>query len=154
MIVILPAFLLGVVCGLRAITAPAAVSWAARLGLLQLQGTPLAFLGYAATPYILTLFAVGELINDKLPKTPSRKTPPQFITRVVTGLLVGAAIGAAHQYLVLGLIGGAIGAVLGTFGGSALRAKLSESIGRDLPGALLEDAAAIILAVIVVIKLR
>ena len=37
------AFLIGVVAGLRAMTAPAAVSWAARLGWLNLQGTPLAF---------------------------------------------------------------------------------------------------------------
>ncbi len=39
------ALLIGVVAGLRAMTAPAAVSWAAALGLLKLQGTPLAFLG-------------------------------------------------------------------------------------------------------------
>ena len=75
------AFLIGVVSGLRALTAPAAVSWAARLGFLKLEGTPLAFMGYVATPYIFSLLAIGELINDKLPKTPSRKVPPQFIAR-------------------------------------------------------------------------
>src|ERR1700712_1146370 len=85
------AFVLGIVSGLRAMTAPAAVSWAARLGLLNLAGTPLAFLGYHYTPYILTLFALGELVTDKLPKTPSRKVPMQFITRVISGGLVGAA---------------------------------------------------------------
>lgn len=46
------AFLIGVVTGLRSMTAPAAVSWAARLGWLHLQTTWLAFLGFAATPYI------------------------------------------------------------------------------------------------------
>jgi uncharacterized membrane protein len=76
MFIIVLAFLIGIVAGLRALTAPAAVSWAARLGLLPLQDTSLAFLGYAATPYIFTLLAIGELINDKLPKTPSRKVPP------------------------------------------------------------------------------
>jgi len=65
------AFLIGVVAGLRSMTPPAAVSWAARLGWLHVENTPLAFLGYAATPYILTLFAIGELITDKLPKTRS-----------------------------------------------------------------------------------
>ena len=74
-------------------TAPAAVSWVAHLGLLPLQGTPLAWLGYAFTPYIFTVLALGELINDKLPKTPSRTVPPQFIARVISGSLVGAAIG-------------------------------------------------------------
>ena len=39
------AFLIGVVAGLRALTAPAAVSWAAHLGWLKLEGTWLAFLG-------------------------------------------------------------------------------------------------------------
>jgi len=76
MSIYLLAFLIGVITGLRSMTAPAAVSWAARLGWLHLENTGLAFLGYAATPYILSVLAVGELINDKLPKTPSRKAPP------------------------------------------------------------------------------
>src|SRR5450755_2426445 len=88
------AFLIGVIAGLRSLTAPAAVSWAARLGWLHLDGTPLAFLGYAATPYIFTVLALFELVNDKLPKTPSRTVPPQFIARVVMGGFSGAAIGA------------------------------------------------------------
>lgn len=97
MFIIVLAFLIGIVSGLRALAAPAAVSWAARLGLLPLQGTPLAFLGYAATPYIFAVLAIGELINDKLPKTPSRKVPPQFIFRVISGAFSGAAVGAARQ---------------------------------------------------------
>jgi uncharacterized membrane protein len=153
MFIIVLAFLIGVVAGLRALTAPAAVSWAARLGLPTLQGTSLAFLGYAATPYIFTLLAIGELINDKLPKTPSRKTPPQFITRIITGAFSGAAVGAARQSLTIGLIAGAIGAVAGTLGGSAVRTKLAETFGKDLPAALLEDAVAIILAIVVVTRL-
>ena len=70
------AFLIGVASGLRSMTAPAAVSWAARLGWLHLEDTWLAFFGFAATPYILSVLAIGELIADKLPKTPSRKAPP------------------------------------------------------------------------------
>jgi uncharacterized membrane protein len=62
------ALLIGVIAGLRSMTPPAAVSWAARLGWLHLDNTPLAFLGFAATPYILSLFAIAELITDKLPK--------------------------------------------------------------------------------------
>lgn len=50
--------------------------------------------GFAATPYILTVLAIGELINEKLPKTPSRKAPVPFAARVVTGALSGSAIGA------------------------------------------------------------
>ena len=60
------ALLIGVVAGLRAMTAPAAVSWAAHLGWLPLQHTPIAFLGATVTPYILTVLAIGELITDQL----------------------------------------------------------------------------------------
>jgi uncharacterized membrane protein len=81
------AFLIGVVTGLRSMTAPVAVSWAARLGWLHLEDTPLAFFGFAAIPYLFTVFALGELIVDKLPKTPSRKAPAPFATRIVVGAL-------------------------------------------------------------------
>src|SRR5450755_4705561 len=103
------AFLIGVVAGLRALTPLAAVSWAARLGWLHLENTFLAFLGFAATPYIVSALALGEIINDKLPNTPSRKAPPGFIARIFTGALSGAALGAAAQSLFGGAVAGAIG---------------------------------------------
>src|SRR5271156_6753640 len=108
------AFLIGVVAGLRSMTAPAAVSWAARLGWLHLENTWLAFLGFAATPYIVTVLAIGELIADQLPKTPSRKSPPGFITRIITGAICGAALGAASGAMLGGAIVGVLGAVAGT----------------------------------------
>ena len=145
------ALLIGVVGGLRAMTPLMAVSWAAHLGWLHLENTPLAFMGYTYSPYIFTLFAIGELINDKLPKTPSRKTPPQFIARIITGALSGAALGAAGQAMIGGLLLGAVGAVAGTLAGSELRARLAKAFrGNDLPAALIEDAIAIIGAVILV----
>jgi uncharacterized membrane protein len=79
------AFAIGVADGLRSLTAPAVVSWAARLKWLDLQHTWLAFLGYAVTPYLFTALAVGELVADKLPNTPSRKAPEGFAARVVLG---------------------------------------------------------------------
>jgi uncharacterized membrane protein len=57
------ALLIGVIAGLRTITAPAAVSWAAQSGRLALGGTWLAFLGYAWTPWILAGFALLELVG-------------------------------------------------------------------------------------------
>jgi uncharacterized membrane protein len=138
------AFLIGVVTGLRSITPAAAVSWAARLGWLHLENTPLAFLGFAVTPYILSLLAIGELIADKLPKTPSRKTPVPFAARVVMGALCGAAVGAPAQALIGGLLAGASGGVAGTLGGYEFRSRLVKATGgKDLPVALLEDAIAI-----------
>ena len=137
------AFLIGTASGLRALIGLAAVSWAARFGILPLEHTWLAFLGYALTPYILTLMAIGELVNDKLPKTPSRLIPPQFITRIVTSALCGFAIGLAGGGAILGLVAGIIGAVAGTFGGAKARVLLAKRFGRDLPAALLEDAVAV-----------
>jgi uncharacterized membrane protein len=147
-------FLIGVVAGLRALTPLAAVSWAARLGWLHLDNTWLAFLGYAATPYIFSVLAIGELINDKLPKTPSRKAPPGFIARIVTGALCGAALGAASQSLVGAAAAGAIGAVAGTLGGYEFRSRLVKATGgKDLPIALLEDVIAIGGAFLIVSRL-
>jgi uncharacterized membrane protein len=138
------AFLIGVVAGLRSLTAPAVVSWGARLGWLHLENTGLAFLGAPITPYILSALAIGELISDKLPKTPSRKAPVGFAARVVTGALCGAALGAPSQALVGGLLAGVVGAVAGTLGGYEARSRLVRAIGgRDFPIALIEDAIAV-----------
>jgi uncharacterized membrane protein len=135
--------LIGIVSGLRAITAPAAVSWAARLGWLNLAPTGLAFLGYAFTPWVLTVLALVELVTDQLPTTASRTVPIQFGTRIVTGALSGAAIGAASGALVIGLVGGILGAVIGTLGGRTFRARLAAAFGSDPPAAYIEDAVAI-----------
>ena len=101
-------------------TAPAFASWAAWLGWLPLGGTPLAFMGYAYTPWILTLLALGELINDKRASTPSRTVPVQFVTRLITGAWSGAALVGTHGNLYFGAIVGACGAVIGTLGGFAV----------------------------------
>jgi uncharacterized membrane protein len=143
MFIFINAFLTGIASGLRALIGLAAVSWAAHFGILPLDHTWLAFLGYAFTPYILTLMALGELINDKLPKTPSRLIPPQFITRIVTSALCGLAIGLSGNGMTVGLVAGIIGAVAGTFGGAKARSLLAKTLGRDLPAALLEDAVAL-----------
>jgi uncharacterized membrane protein len=135
--------LIGIITGLRTMTAPAAVSWAAYLGWLNLADTPLAFMGYAWTPWIFTVFAVGELVTDQLPTTPSRTVPVQFGARIVVGALCGAAIGAGSGALVTGLVAGIIGAVIGTLGGRALRGWLAGAFGQDRPAALIEDAIAI-----------
>jgi uncharacterized membrane protein len=139
----LAALLLGVIAGLRAVMPVAAVSWAASLGILKLTGTPLALLGAAITPWIVTLIAAGELLNDKLPKTPSRKVPVQFGGRIVTGALAGGAVGLSAGAPIPGVVLGAVGAVIGTLGGAWARGKLAGAFGRDLPAALLEDLIAV-----------
>ena len=145
MSVLITAFIVGVACGLRALIGLAAVSWAANCQELPLQGTWLAFLGFRATPFITTLLAIGELVTDKLPKTPSRLVPPQFGARVSMGALTGAAIGASQGNLLMGFLSGIAGSILGTLGGSKARAAAAKLFGRDLPAALLEDIVAIAL---------
>lgn len=148
------ALILGLVAGLRTMTAAAAVSWAARLGFLPLGETWLAFLGYAWTPWILSALAAGEFVTDQLPSTPSRKVPVQFGARLVIGALGGAAIGVASSSPALGAVVGAIGAIIGTLGGAAARSWLAARYGRDLPAALIEDAVAAGGAALIVLALR
>jgi uncharacterized membrane protein len=147
------ALLIGMIAGLRAMTAPAAVSWAARLGWLQLGPTGLAFLGYAVTPWILTVLALGELVTDQLPSTPSRTVPIQFGTRILMGALSGGAIGAGVGLMALGLAAGIAGAIIGTLGGRAYRARLAAAFGNDRPAAFIEDAVAILGAVLMLVAL-
>ncbi len=147
---IILAFLIGIVAGLRALTPLAIVSWAAHFSWLRLQDTWLAFLASAATAYITTALALGELVTDMLPKTPSRKVPIQFGTRILVGALCGAALGTAAGAMLVGLLAGAVGAVVGTLGGAALRAQLARMFGKDLPAALLEDVVAIGTALLIV----
>ena len=148
------AFLIGVVAGLRSMTAPAAVSWAAYLGRLHLEGTWLAFLGHRWTPWILSVLAVAELVADQLPSTPSRTAPLGFGTRIVTGTLSGAAVGTAGGTMLGGAIAGIAGAVVGTLGGHSFRARLATAFGNDHSAAFLEDAFAIAAAVAIGMLLR
>jgi uncharacterized membrane protein len=141
------AFLIGVVAGLRSMLAPAAVSWASRLGRLQLGGTWLGFLGYRWTPWILTVLAVAELVADQLPSTPSRTAPTGFAARILTGAISGAAVGSYGGSMLGGAMAGIAGAVVGTLGGHAFRIRLAAAFRNDRPAALIEDAIAIAAAV-------
>jgi uncharacterized membrane protein len=145
--------LMGVIAGLRAMTAAAAVSWAAYLGLLGVSGTWLAFLGSIWTVIILTVLALTEFVTDQLPSTPSRTVPPQFGARVAIGAIAGIAIAGPASW-VLGAIAGIVGAVIGTLGGAQLRGRLAANFGKDAPAAFTEDAIAIIGAALIVLVLK
>lgn len=142
--VLVLAFAIGVIAGLRSMTAPAVVSWAAHWKWLDLQSSHLAFLGSTAAVYILTAAAIVELVVDKLPKTPRRTDALGLVARFVLGGLSGAALCAANQTLVLGALLGGVGGVAGGFGGYAVRTRLIKTRKvPDLVVALLEDAVAI-----------
>lgn len=144
-LVLLMALLIGVVAGLRSLTAPAVVAWAAFLGWINLHATWASWVANIITVVVLTLLAVGELVTDKLPKTPPRTAAPSFAARIVMGAFAGAVIGAAWHYTFSSLGAGVVGAVLGTLGGFHARRRLvAARDGHDLPIALLEDAVAIL----------
>jgi uncharacterized membrane protein len=149
-------FALGFLAGLRSMTPPAVVAWAAGFGWLQLGGTPLAFLGTAAARYVLGACMLGELIADKLPFTPSRTRLGPFAARIITGGLSGAALmaGSGHA-LGAGAAIGALGAVAGTLGGYRARTGLVRALQvPDFVVALAEDIVAVGGALLIVSALR
>jgi uncharacterized membrane protein len=143
--VLLLAFFIGVVAGLRSLTAPAVVAWAAHLNWLNLHSTPLAFMGSTAAVVIFSLLAVAELVADKLPSTPSRLKSTGIIARIILGGLSGAGIAVAGaQSIMIGAVLGAVGGIAGAFAGYQIRTRLVKALKvPDLVIALLEDAVAI-----------
>jgi uncharacterized membrane protein len=140
---LLGAFLMGCVCGLRSMTAPAVVAWGAHLGWLHLQGGLLAFFAHKISLVIFSGFAIGELIADKLPFIPARTQVGPLAVRVIFGALCGAALcisGAASP--LVGALLGAVGGVSGAFAGYAYRRRLA-SVAPDLVLALIEDLVAV-----------
>jgi uncharacterized membrane protein len=138
-------FVMGIVAGLRALTAPAVVCWAAHLSWLNLQNSHLAWMGSIAVVAIFSILALAEIINDKLPATPSRLAPPSLAIRSITGALAGTALAlAASQSLLFGIVLGALGALAGAFLGYYIRHAIVAGLKvPDFPIALLEDAVAI-----------
>jgi len=149
--VLLLALLIGIVAGLRSLTAPALVTWAAHLGWLNLQGTPLAFMGSPIAVGIFTLLALLELVGDVMPKTPARTTPVPLIARIVMGGLSAACLYAASQSLIVGAVLGIIGALIGTYAGYHIRKALVNGLKvKDIMIAIPEDIVAIVVAYLVV----
>ncbi|TKT75070.1 DUF4126 family protein [Aquamicrobium sp. LC103] len=150
MTVLLYSLLIGVVAGLRAMMPAAAISWAAWLGWLNLDGTWLSFMGHWIAVAIFTILAIVELITDQLPSTPSRKVPQQFGARIVLGGLSGLALALPSGAWIGGLIAGVVGAIVGTLGGAEARKRFAEAFGQDRPAAFIEDAVAIACAFLIV----
>jgi uncharacterized membrane protein len=139
---------IGFAAGLRALTPPAVVAWGAHLGWLNLNHSPLAFMGSTITVIILSLLALFELFVDLQPSTPKRTAPFPLIARILTGGLCGASLCvASHQVWIIGAILGGIGGVIGAFAGYEIRKRLVAGLNiKDIFVALLEDLVAIGLA--------
>jgi uncharacterized membrane protein len=155
--VLLLAFAMGFVGGLRSLTAPAIVCWAANLGMLNLRATPLAFLSSPVAVGIFTVLALAELAADKLPKTPARTAAIGLIARFLLGGLCGSALALASpqsvSWIVAALLG-AVGGIAGAFAGYQARTRLVKALNvSDFFIALAEDAVAIAAAIFIVAHL-
>jgi uncharacterized membrane protein len=150
--VLLLAFLIGVVAGLRTMTAPTVVAWAANRLWLNLDNSVLAFMGSTVAVAVFTLLALGELVVDKLPSTPNRTSLPGLIGRSVLGGLSGASIAAAGaQSIAFGAVLGVAGGIAGAFAGYEVRRRLVNAFkGPDFVIAVLEDSVAIAAGLVIV----
>jgi uncharacterized membrane protein len=153
--VIVLTLVIGFAAGLRALTPPALVAWAAHLGWLNLNNSPLAFMGSTIAVVIFLILALLEVIGDLLPQTQKRTAPVPLMARIITGALCGVCVqyAASNQGWVGGAILGAVGAVIGAFAGYEIRKRLVAALKiKDLFIALLEDLITISLAYLAVTR--
>lgn len=145
---------IGFAAGLRALTPPAVVAWAAHFGWLNLNSTPLAFMGSIIAAVIFSLLALLELFADLQPSTGKRTAPVPLIARIITGGLCGACVCAAsNQSMIIGAVLGAVGAVIGAFTGYEIRRRLVAALNiKDIFIALPEDLVTIGLACLFVTR--
>jgi uncharacterized membrane protein len=143
--VIFLSLVIGLVAGLRSLTAPAVVAWAAQWSWINIQNSSIAFLATLPAALIFTALAIAELIADKLPFTPARTKPAGLIVRTITGGLCGAALCVtAGESMIRGAVLGAVGGIAGAFAGYEIRHRLVTKKGAsDLVVALVEDVIAI-----------
>lgn len=130
----LQAAALGLVAGVRGATAPATIaSYVHRrqgriLASPELAQSPLRYLASPLAGDALRLFALGEMVMDKLPFVPKRTAAPSLTARAVSGGLAGAVVGMMYRGspVLAGLIG-ALSATGATFGITQLRKQLTEN---------------------------
>lgn len=143
--VVLLALGIGIVAGLRSLTAPAVVACAAHIGWMNLHNSSLAFMGSLWAVAIFTVLALVEFVADQLPSTPARTAAVGLSARVVTGALTGACLavaGGASTWL--GALAGAAGGIAGAFGGYQTRVGLVRALRvPDIAIAIPEDLIAI-----------
>lgn len=138
MLLLLLAFLLGVVSGLRTFTAPA-VLWIMRHGGLW--------------AYVLSAGALFEYFLDVQPKAPPRTGAIGLVGRLLSGAFVGWWAAATSGISPAGgALAGAIGALAGAYGGLAVRKRAAAAVGNVASG-ILEDLVAIAAAVAIVTRL-
>src|SRR5690349_17014295 len=108
---LVPAVTLGAVSGMRAMMAPAVISWSARKSGLDLHGGPFSAFKGAGIMKAATALMMGEVVADKMPFMPDRTDPMALATRALSGGAAGmAAFKARRRSVVVGAVIGAAAA--------------------------------------------
>lgn len=92
---------------------------------------------------------VGELVGDKLPRTPSRAAGVGPLVRAAAGAVGALQLDAGRPPArrVAASVAGAVGGIAGTWGGYGWRRLFARRGLPDWPAAVTEDAFALALAV-------
>ena len=134
---------IGVVAGLRSMTAPAVIACAAKRKWIHLGSSPFARIISVRGSRTITELAISELIVDKLPFTPSRLNAGPLASRIASGAICGLAVcGAVKRPLAAGALLGGLGAIAGALAGHHVRKSLSREMP-DFAVGLVEDALAV-----------
>ncbi|HEV2107695.1 MAG TPA: DUF4126 family protein [Thermomicrobiales bacterium] len=145
------ALALGIVAGMRSQMPLALLAVAAdRHSRFAGPGRAWDLLDSPKAPILTGLLALGEVVGDKLPATPSRLEPVPLAGRLLFGSVAGAVVvGQSRDGRWRGAALGAAGAVIGAYGGYHARAALREATGVPDPvwGAV-EDVIALGLGVL------
>ncbi|HEX8440052.1 hypothetical protein [Archangium sp.] len=133
---------LGVVAGMRSLSAPAFLSQRLSRDTGVVGGRLDRALSSKAGAWTLAVLALGELVADKLPRTPARIAPPALAIRLLSGAVVGAEVARRGKRPVLGpALIGAAGALVSSFAFYALRQFTTQRLRvPNVVAGLLEDA--------------
>jgi len=134
------AAILGFISGLRSMSGPWFLSMVSNRESGGFRGTGLNLVRSPGANRALAVLAAGELIADKLPKTPSRIRPIPLAFRALAGGVCGAAIfSSENSEPATGALLGAASALAGAFGGYSVRQAIDRRGIPDFISALGED---------------
>lgn len=136
---LLLAFALGFVCGLRTFAPLAIFSGAALIGAVRLSGTGFSFLGEAWVFAVLAALALFELGGDKAKSAPPRTSVLALSGRILAGAILGGVVGALAGMTLTGAVFGALGAFVGAYAGKWARGRLRRPLGGNANAGMAED---------------
>lgn len=134
-------FGIGVVTGMRSMTAGAALIWAAAFKRTRVDWLP----SSREACILATAAALGEMAGDKMPFAPDRRISLSVLVRLAIGATGGVALAGREASPLGAALSGMAGAVAGTLLGRAARGATTRSRA-DWTRALTEDIMAASLA--------